>query len=272
MLSEGNLPMIAGCLKVATENVAQGRLALDALFLLQDLVHLAADWASKVSDVVVDNGGHCFFIDVLLFAAMCHQHADIVAELSADGCVALKLVYLEAFHAQLLALDLVVLRQIQVLDAGLAGLLASHVVAVDERLYSLLETLHEPVLLHGLDDHVRRELELVVVNEDDSVLGVYLLQPFEKVEECCDFSLCLDDLKGDKSKMALNILTLVMFARGTHLVRLHRFKHAEAADVDHANLMALASTRVQVHERHDVLRVLGIRAISGNVHNLKKKK
>lgn len=58
---------------------------------------------------------------------------------------------------------------------------------------------------------------------------------------------------------------------GTHLVRLHRLEHAEAADVDHANLMALASSWVEVHQRHDVLRVLGIGPVSSNVHNLKEK-
>lgn len=63
----------------------------------------------------------------------------------------------------------------------------------------------------------------------------------------------------------------VMAARGTHLVRLHRFQHAEAADVDNANLVALTGARVEVHQRHNVLRVLSVRAIGSDVHNLQRK-
>lgn len=185
---------------MTAENVAQSRLALDALFLLDDLSHFLAEWSRKLPNEVVDDGRHCFFVEFLLFAAMCHEHANIVAQLGPDGGIALELVDLDEVHGQLLALDLVVLRQREVLDAGLARFLAGQVVAVDERLHGLLKALHETVLLHGLDHHVRRELELVVVDEDDTVLGVDLLQPVEKVEECCDFRLCLNDLCGDKRK------------------------------------------------------------------------
>lgn len=183
---------------MAAENVAQRGLALDALLLLENLVHLAADRASQLAHEIVDDVGHCFVVDLLLLAAMCHQHANVVAELGADGGVALELVDLDVVHGELLALDLVVLRQREVLDAGLAGLLARQVKAIHERLHRLLEALHEPVLLHGLDDHVRGELELVVVDEDDTVLCVDFLQPVEKVEERCDLSLRLDDLQKDK--------------------------------------------------------------------------
>jgi hypothetical protein len=54
----------------------------------------------------------------------------------------------------------------------------------------------------------------------------------------------------------------------SYLVGLHRFKHAEATNVDNANLMTLASSRIEIHQWHDVLRVLCIGRVSGDVHNL----
>lgn len=41
-----------------------------------------------------------------------------------------------------------------------------------------------------------------------------------------------------------------------HLVGLHGFEHAEAPDVDDSDLVSLAGTWVEVHQGHDVLRVL----------------
>lgn len=54
-----------------------------------------------------------------------------------------------------------------------------------------------------------------------------------------------------------------------YLVRLHGFQHAEAADVDDANLVSLASSRVEIHEWHDVLRELGVLRVGCDVDNLK---
>lgn len=53
-----------------------------------------------------------------------------------------------------------------------------------------------------------------------------------------------------------------------YLVRLHALQHAEAADVDNTNLMTLTSTRIQVHQRHDVLGKLCVVCVGRDVHNL----
>lgn len=56
-----------------------------------------------------------------------------------------------------------------------------------------------------------------------------------------------------------------------YLVSLHGFQHAEAADVDYADLVSLASSGVEIHERHDVLRELGVLRVGCDVDDLKRK-
>lgn len=126
---------------------------------------------------------------------MCHEHADVVAQLGADRSIAFELVELLALHAELLHLDLVDLGEVQQLDAVATLLFGLQVTAVDEGFANLLEAFHQSILLHGFDDHVRGELELIVVHEDDAIVRVHLLKPIEEIQECCDFRLCLDNLK-----------------------------------------------------------------------------
>ena len=49
--------------------------------------------------------------------------------------------------------------------------------------------------LHNLDHHVRNELDLLVIDEDDAIVGsVHFLKPCQKFHECSNLSLGLDDL------------------------------------------------------------------------------
>lgn len=194
-------PMVTGRLEVTAEDLAQRRLALDALLLLGDLFELFGDPAGLLEDELVDDGLHGFRLDFLLLVAMRHQHADLVAELRADRGVAFEvLLGVLRLQAELLAAQLVVLRQRQQLQTAGVLLLLSQLEAVDERLDRLLEALQQAILLHRLNHHVGRELHLVVVDEDDAVLGVDFLQPIEEVQQSCDLSLCLNDLRKEKEK------------------------------------------------------------------------
>lgn len=186
--------MVARCLEVRSEDVTQRRLALDALFLLGNLLEFAADRLCLGSHELVDDRVHLFLCDFFLLTAMCHQREDFVGELCPNGSVALELFNLVRSHSELLHLDLSVLVEREVLDALAPLLLSGQVVAIDESLHGLLESFEETILLHGLDDHVGCELLCFVVHEDDSILGVVGFDPVEEFQESGDFRLCLDDL------------------------------------------------------------------------------
>lgn len=55
----------------------------------------------------------------------------------------------------------------------------------------------------------------------------------------------------------------------SYLVALHRFKHSETADVDDPNLMALAGSRIQIHQWHHMLTELRSCRVRGDVHDLR---
>lgn len=80
-------------------------------------------------------------------------------------------------------------------DQGAQLLFGLQVAAVDERFADFLEAVHQTILLHGFDDHVRSELELVVVHEDDAIVRVNLLKPIEEIQERGNLRLCLYNLK-----------------------------------------------------------------------------
>lgn len=189
--------MMTRSLEVSAEDLTQRRLTFDAFLLFNDFCQFGADGMSLFTDERVH---HLLLIEVFLLPTMSHQHADLIAELSAHRCVTFEFVHLLALHAQFLHLDFVVLRQVQILDAVSSLLFGFQVATVDKGLDDLLEAFHQTVLLHGLDDHVWRELQLVVIHEDDSIVGVDLLQPIEEVEQSGDLGLCLDDLIRQKEK------------------------------------------------------------------------
>lgn len=175
--SLSNSPVVARSLEVSTEDISHRGLTFDALLLLGDLLMLGCCGSSLLSDEVVDDALEVLLGDFLLLASMSHQLHDFVAQLAADRCVALELVRFRSLHSQLLELQLVVLAQSEKFDSAGSGLLLCPIVHVDESLDRLLEAFQQQVLLHCLHHHVRHELLVLVVDANDSILGVDSLQP-----------------------------------------------------------------------------------------------
>lgn len=56
----------------------------------------------------------------------------------------------------------------------------------------------------------------------------------------------------------------------SYLVGLHGFQHSEASHVDDTNQVTLTGTWIQVHQRHDVLRILSGWRVSCDVDDLQE--
>lgn len=265
-------PVITRRLEVRSEDVTQRRLALDALLFLRDLLQFELNCASLCTNEIVDNGGHCFTFDPFILAAMCHQNANVVAQLSTNAGIAFENVQILILVSELLLLDLVVLGQREEAKSRAALFLAGQVVAVHKRLHDLLKAIHQAILAHGLDHHVRRELLRVMVHENDSILLADGLQPVEEIKESCDLSLGFNDLWNseveDKAMDLFRLCAHVSQFFHSYLVSLHGFQHTETSHVNYTNLMTLTSAWIQVHQWHDVLGELCSWRVCRKVHNL----
>lgn len=122
---------------------------------------------------------------------------DLVGQTRAHAGIALKVVPVLLRHLLVLQDHLGQLLQREVLDAVVQRRLGQRE-AVRERFDRAEEARQQPVLAHRLQDHVRYELALLVVDHDDAqrVGGgrIDALQPAEEVLERLDLGLGLDHL------------------------------------------------------------------------------
>lgn len=262
--SDGLVAMVEIRLEVLHEHRAICMLQIHALLLLVQLVQLVLHRHNVVLDEIHGNVhvvARLVFADCILekrrrkelgsgsqagsgdeFAKESREKSvqltfsqvldELIGQSSPDGGVSLEILVVLLL---LLVVEEVLGQIAQSARLELVGALRlDQLVRVGEADHGLLEAVEQIVALERFQQHHRHELDLLVVDEHDSVRLLVgrpaLLQPVQ------------ERFQRHNLRLALH-----------HAIPHAALEHPEEADGDHAQLMTLTSGRIQVHHRNNVL-------------------